>query len=1018
MRKILLLVVSAGLMFLASYDVFVNDEPVEQSYKDYIKWKIEKKKNAKPTYGFPDEAAKWFYEQRAYPLGEIPVNWRVEALDHIKKNNMVLNKEGGIETLTWAQVGPGNYGGRIRSIAIHPTNPDLVYIAAVSGGVWKTTDGGNTWAALKDDMENLAVCSMVMDPANPNIIYAGTGEGYFNGDAQRGEGIFKTTDAGTTWTQLTSTKNISYYYVNKLMIDQSTNALYAGTRKGLYRSTDGGNSFTTILSSGTGADVHCTDIEIAYTSPSTLFASFGLFNDAVIWRSIDGGSSFQSNFGQTGHGRIEMAISASNPQVVYAAFHDLSTNGVSVMVKTTDKGGNWSTITVPGPSYAGATNYAGNQAWYDNILFVDPDNANILYAGGIDFWKSTNGGTNWTQKTNWYQQSGAPQYVHADHHAISFAPSNSSLMFLGTDGGIYRSSNKGETWVSKNNNLTITQFYYGAIGPTGNNYFGGTQDNGTLKGGSSSTWGEILGGDGGATEVDYNNANNIYMEYVNLALFKTTNGGSTFFSAMNGIPKGPNFYDGTTDRTLFISPFTMDPNNPQILAAGTYRVFRTTDGSANWAAISGDLTGDGSGSNGATISALAIAKGNSSVIYAAASNGYLQVTTNAGGTWNLRKTGLPTAYITKVVTDPNNPATAFVTFSGFDSGKKVYKTTNYGQNWTNITGNLPNIPTNSIFVSPSDVNNIYVGTDLGLFVTANGGTSWVKDTGLPGVNIMDLDYRASDSKLVAATHGRSMFAATLGGSTVTNIDLVYDDGTPTSGYYWPSANQASANRITPTVSGAKVVKMSIYINGVNAGSAKYTPIILSSSGGQPGSNLAVIPQKTSSTTSGWDETDLSANNIIVTGDFFVGLRYDGINQPTFGYDPANNNRAWDYNGTAWASWTETYFMRATIQTVTSVVEIDTKIPEAFEVSQNYPNPFNPATTVRYALPKGENVSIVIYDITGKRVAELVNNYQASGTYNVTWNGKNDLGIDAASGTYIFSVRAGNFVQAKKMTLMR
>jgi hypothetical protein len=163
---------------------------------------------------------------------------------------------------------------------------------------------------------------------------------------------------------------------------------------------------------------------------------------------------------------------------------------------------------------------------------------------------------------------------------------------------------------------------------------------------------------------------------------------------------------------------------------------------------------------------------------------------------------------------------------------------------------------------------------------------------------------------------------------------------------------------------------------------------------------------------------LSANNIIVTGDFFVGLRYDGINQPTFGYDPANNNRAWDYNGTAWASWTETYFMRATIQTVTSVVEIDTKIPEAFEVSQNYPNPFNPATTVRYALPKGENVSIVIYDITGKRVAELVNNYQASGTYNVTWNGKNDLGIDAASGTYIFSVRAGNFVQAKKMTLMR
>lgn len=1017
MKKWLLFSALTAAIVFAVYTLYLLNTPKLLTNADYISWKMEKKKNAKPNYGNPDEAMKWFYEQRAYPDGKIPDGWREEALEHIRKNN-ISSQKGGVEGLAWTQVGPGNYGGRLRSIVVHPTDPNIIYIGSVSGGVWKTTNGGGEWTALKDAMENLAVCSMVMDPTNPNIIYAGTGEGYFNSDAQRGEGIFKTTDGGATWTQLSSTKNSSYYYVNKLVFDNTTNLLYAGTRKGLFKSSDGGTTFTTLLSGTGGGDVHCSDIEIAYTSPTTIYASFGLFNDAAIMRSVDGGSSFSANFSQAGHGRVEMAVSASNPLVAYAAFNDLSTSGVSLMIKTTNGGSSWSSFTPPGPSYAGATNYAGTQAWYDNILAVDPSNANIVFAGGIDFWKSTNGGTSWTQKTNWYEYPGAPQYVHADHHAIVFAPSNANLMFLGTDGGIYLSTNKGENWTSKNNNLTITQFYYGAIGPNGDKYFGGTQDNGTLKSNSGSTWSEILGGDGGATEVDFNNPNNIYMEYVQLAIFKSTDGGASFFSSMNGIPKGPGLYDGTTDRSLFISPFAMDPNDPQKLVAGTYRVYRTVNGANNWSTISSDLTGDGSGSSGATISALEVAKGNSSIIYAATSNGRVQVTTDAGGSWNLRNGGLPAAYITKVKTDPNNPATAFVTFSGFSAGQKIFKTTNYGQSWSNITGNLPNLPTNSLFVSPADVNNIYVGTDLGLFVTTNNGSSWVQDTNLPNVNIMDIDFRASDNRLVAATHGRSMYAATIGGSSVTTVDLIYDDGSPYGGYYWQSANQASANRITPTLSNAKVIKMSIYINGVNAGSASYTPIVLSNSGGQPGGDLVVIPKRTAASYPGWDETDLSSYNIMVNGDFFVGLKYDGINQPTYGYDQSNNGRAWDYNGTSWSAWGETYFMRATIQTITSVVEIDTRVPETFYVSQNYPNPFNPSTTIRYSLPGGENVSVDIFDITGERVAQLVNNYQAAGTYSVAWNGKNDFGIDAASGTYIISVRAGNFAQNKKMVLLR
>ena len=447
-------------------------------------------------------------------------------------------------------------------------------------------------------------------------------------------------------------------------------------------------------------------------------------------------------------------------------------------------------------------------------------------------------------------------------------------MYLGTDGGIFKSTNKGENWTAINNNLFITQFYYGAVNPTGTTYYGGTQDNGTLKSTGSSSWTTVMGGDGGATEVDFSNTNNLYMEYVNLAFFKSTNGGATFSKAMSGIPVGPDFWDGTTDRTLFISPFSMDPNNSNIIVAGTYRVWRTINSAGNWTAISGDLTGDGTGSSGSKISTVIVAKGNSNVIYAGCSNGRIQVTTDGGSNWNLRNSGLPVAYCTRIATDPNNPSTAFATFSGFSSGNKVFKTTNFGVNWTNISSNLPNIPVNCLVVNPSDANNLFVGTDLGVFSTVNGGSSWAQDNnGLANVSVADLDYRLSDNKLFAATHGRSMFSTTI---------------------------------------------------------------------------------------------------------------------------------------------------------VTSVEEIKTTIPDKFELSQNYPNPFNPSTKFRYALPEGKNVKVTIFDLNGRRVTELVNNYQNAATYEVTWNGKNDSGVQVASGTYIYRIDAGDpssssgqsFNQVRKMVLIK
>ncbi|MGE5436437.1 MAG: T9SS type A sorting domain-containing protein, partial [Syntrophothermus sp.] len=713
------------------------------------------------------------------------------------------------------------------------------------------------------------------------------------------------------------------------------------------------------------------------------------------------------------------AVSKSNPSMMYSAHMSLTTYGIETISYSTNKGDSWTNANIPTGVYSGADNYAGGQGWYDNILRVDPDNENILYAGGVDLWKSTNKGLNWVQVSNWYVDPNAPQYVHADFHAIEFAPSNSNIMYIGNDGGIYRSDNKGISILHKNNNLAITQFYYGAVSATGTNYYGGTQDNGTIESnGGNPLWHDIIGGDGGATEVDYTNDNIIYGEYVNLAFFKSVDGGNSFNKSMSGIPTGPNYWDGTTDRTLFISPFVLDPNDANILVAGTYKLYKTTNKAGNWTSISGDLTGDGTGTNGAKISAIAIAKDNSNIIYAGCTNGKIRVTQDNGTSWGLSSSSLPNAYCTRIAIDPTNPSVAYATYSGFVNGTKVFKTVDYGVNWTNISNNLPNIPVSCIIVNPTNTANLIIGTDLGIFSSENSGASWTRDNnGLPNVAVLDLDYRASDNKIFASTHGRSMFVANLGGGS--NIsEISYDDGTPTNSYYWNQWGQISANRITPPTLNSKLMKISIYIVSVSEGSATYKPVVLNMRNGLPGIQVANISSRTAQSIPGWDMTDVSAMDINLTGDFLVGMMYDGINKPTYGADPIDNNRAWDYNGTAWSPWIETYFMRATVQTVTAIVDIDTKVPKDFMISQNYPNPFNPTTTINYSLPLNEKVEVIVYDITGRKVAELVNNYQNAGTYAVTWNGKNDAGKNVSSGMYLYSIKAGKFNQVKKMILLK
>lgn len=767
MKRFALLFIS----FIIGFFLLFENQNTTTNYQKYLQHKIQKKKNS-ARFDKPMEAVRFWFEMRTYPLGYLPENWLTDALKHIEENNIAEGLK--VTNQTWTQLGPTNIAGRVRSVVIDHTNSSILYTGSVSGGVWKSTNEGQTWFALKDNMENLAVASLVMDPSNNQILYAGTGEGFFNFDAIRGNGIFKTTDAGATWTQLSSTNNSNFNYVNDLDIDKNNGRIYAATHRGLYFSTNGGASWSLVSGGISGSNAYCMDIEITNTNPSRIFVSYGTFSQSRIYRSTDGGNSFSQIHTLTNQGRAEIGIAPSNPNIIYISFHDLQTNEVTKFQKSTNGGNSFFDITVPGPSLT-YNSYTGPQAWYDNIIAVHPQNPDIVYAGGVDLFRSTNGGLTWTQITNWYNHPLYP-YVHADFHAIAFHPTNSNLIYVGTDGGIFRTTNGGTTWTERTSGLATIQFYYGAVHPNQNIFYGGTQDNGTLKSWTGTNWIMVFGGDGGATEVDYNNPNTVYTEYVNLAIFKSTDAGTNWNKVMNGIPTGPNYYDGTTDRVLFIAPIKMDPNNSNILVAGTYRVFRTTNGGNQWTAISGDLTGDGTGSSGAMISALAIAKGNSNLIFAGCTNGRLQKTTNAGSNWTNVSSGLPTLYVTDVEISTLNNEIVFVTFSGFSSGNKVFKTTNGGTSWTNISSNLPNIPVYCIIQNPQNESHLLVGTDLGVFETTNGGTSWFKtSSSLPNVAVFDMDYRESDKSVFAASHGRGMWKTTLTTSVNNENSITFKD---------------------------------------------------------------------------------------------------------------------------------------------------------------------------------------------------------------------------------------------------
>lgn len=704
-----------------------------------------------------------------------------------------------ITDLTWNERGPNNIGGRSRAIMIDKRDPtgNTVFAASVSGGIFKSTNftsASANWTVVDDHMANLAVTVLVQDRNNPNTMYAGTGEGWFNVDATRGAGIFKSIDGGITWSQLASTAQ--FEYVQDMVIDNSGNVYaslrnLASTNRGVMRSTNGGTSWTQVLGIPLTDIVYTTgraaDLEVA--SNGDLYATLGIFTRTMVLKSDF--ATHGTNTGAAGtwtditptHSDItfrgEIAVAPSNPQRLYLMMQDSASDKVLHFYTSNNGGTTWTStaVTSGSPLDDALNNGTNSQTWYDLIAAVDSTNANIVVVGGIELAKSVDGGSTWASISNSVS-------VHVDQHALVFL--NSSNLLVGNDGGIYLTSNltnASPDFFQKNNGFNATQFYGCDFHPTDENYFlAGAQDNNTQKftspGINSTT--AVVGGDGAIPHIRQTDGQLQIAASTNNTYYRSTNGGNTFVSLGGSI---------NNNRGQFINPTDFDDNQNILYAGddiGNYYCITGLNGTPNGVVKPIAEMGD----RGLTavkvdpVAANTIWIGASTVDGSASAIQPLVIkVTNASGTAPTvaSTVAIPAAngsYISSIDVDPSNTNNVLVTMSNFGV-VSVWESTNGGASFTNIEGNLPDMPVWwGLFAPPgaqlsgTTGGGIILGTDLGVWTTSsvNGSsTQWISNNnGLANVPVYMVKYRAANTSLVAATHGRGLFTTTLAG-VVTGV---------------------------------------------------------------------------------------------------------------------------------------------------------------------------------------------------------------------------------------------------------
>lgn len=705
----------------------------------------------------------WFFRQRAYPDGQASQEKYLRAVrDH--KRLSAANAHRSVHS-SWVFRGPLNTGGRISALAVHPDFPDTIFVGAASGGVFRSYDRGDSFAPVFDDALSLSIGDLDIAPSNPSVIYVGTGEANAGGGtlAYDGVGVYKSTNGGDTWQHagLENSGSIGRIAVHPSDPDRVYVAVMGrmfskNPERGIYRTTDGGQHWEQLLflNDSTGG----VDLALHPTCPDTLYAAMwerlrgpGHYyyggHSSGIWRSYDGGDSWEelTNGLPDGEiGRIGLAVSPANPQVLYAKLVDPLGELMSVY-RSNDGGNSWF-----------ATGRAGVNAppfmWWFGRIFPHPQDPETVYLPSVNLHRTTNGGQFWP---------GIASFIHVDQHDLYIDPNNPNYLVLGNDGGLYISENNAQSWQHKKS-LPITQFYTCEIDYSNPlRRYGGTQDNGTIRTttGNIDDWKLVLFNDGFYCLVDPTDNSYVYAEFQNGALRRSTNGGLTFVGALSGIPD--------EERRNWSTPVVFNPLNPRSLYYGATRLYKSVNRAVSWSPVSDSLTGPEEPGNLAygTITSISVSAADTNYIYVGTDNGLVWNTTDGGLSWQQVSASLPDRWVTRVATCPADAQLAYVTFSGYrfdDYLAHVFKTIDGGLSWLDISGGLPEVPVNDIIVNPDAPDELFLATDIGVFVSYNAGNTWADiSQGLPPVVVSDLTLHEPSQELYAATYGRSMYSIPL-----------------------------------------------------------------------------------------------------------------------------------------------------------------------------------------------------------------------------------------------------------------
>ena len=789
---------------------------------EYEKQRMRDENGHIPPNGLSDaieQARRVPYEEGAWPGAARP------------ERGGLRPKVAGLSTNNWEWLGPGNIGGRIRAVAIHPTTPAIMWVGGVTGGIWKSTNAAASFFPVDDWMTSLAVTDIKVDSTNPDMLYATTGEDV------RGAGIFKSVDGGISWWRLPSTSYATHYNVMRLAISPANHLiLLAAAGNGIWRSTDGGTNWTQTY---TNSSIATRGQVLFNPSDGSKAIAMGSSTNRALY-SIDGGVTWTPATGLAPSGRVEFGYAPSSPNIIYAS---QNVNG-GTFFASMDGGVTYSQRSL-------ATNYLVQGDW-DNVVWVDPSYSNVVIAAGVDMYRSTDSGTNFTKISSWganqiAQLNDQFSSAHADHHVLVSHPNFDSvtnpLIYNGNDGGLFAITNvylvneTNSCWTNLNHHLGITQFYGGAGNPTSFTVQGGGQDNGHARGKPgewTDRWHLMKGGDGGFCAVDPTDPTIFYGEYIYLEIARSNDEGQRTTDIFGGIGDAgipPPWHDDPDlkpDNPLvpakanFIAPFILDPNNPNTMLAGGSNLWRSLNVKASpvsniiWSVC---MTNPG---NGTFISAIAVAQGNSDIIWVGFNNGDIYATTNgtdASPVWTRRDLGvpaLPNRKVQRIAIDATNPNFVYASFGGFNSDN-LHRTTDAGVTWANIATGLPVAPVNTVVIAPWNRTHLYVGTEVGVFASANGGASWsAANEGPANVRTDELFWLRN--YLHAATYGRGMFRIALGPPTVAITPAaltVYPGGNatftaspigapaPTLQWRYNGTNIAGATGVTHTVTGAQ-----------------------------------------------------------------------------------------------------------------------------------------------------------------------------------------------------------------------